>query len=33
MVRSVCGYTIFYQTNSNLYPAMEGQVKLKLEEK
>ena len=30
MVKSVCGYTIFYQTDSNVLPSMEQhQVKLK----
>ena len=32
MVKSVCGYTIFYQTDNNLLPSMEQhQVKLKQE--
>ena len=32
MVKSVCGYTIFYQTNNNVLPPMEQhQVKLKQE--
>ena len=30
MVKSVCGYTIFYQTDNNVLPSMEQhQVKLK----
>ena len=29
MVKSVCGYTIFYQTDNNVLPSMEHQVKLK----
>ena len=32
MVKSLCGYTIFYQTNNNVLPSMEQhQVKLKTE--
>ena len=32
MVKSVCGYTIFYQTDNNVLPSMEQhQVKLKSE--
>ena len=30
MVKSVCGYTVFYQTDNNVLPSMEQhQVKLK----
>ena len=32
MVKSVCGYTIFYQTDNNVLPSMEQhQVQLQLE--
>ena len=31
MVKSVCGYTIFYQTDNNVLPSMEHQVQLKFE--
>ena len=32
MLKSVCGYTIFYQTDNNVLPSMEQhQVKLKAE--
>ena len=29
MVKSVCGYIIFYQTDNNVLPSMEQEVKLK----
>ena len=30
MVISVCGYTIFYQTDNNVLPSIEHKVKLKV---